>query len=174
MRSLEPVCGSFGKHGTAERAKRLAPLDSLVDQVRHIGSPGIGQERTVPERSRPPFGTALEPTDNLSSLEPFGSSLDELALVIDGAVLKPGAAERGHLVTDDWSKYSGFDHVVVRTDELSAEDVGRALARVRRRVYFSPRFIKNRLGYIRNVRDVAALARKAWRLVSSHAFDRAS
>ncbi len=81
--------------------------------------------------------------------------------------------ERGHLETGEWSKYSGFDHVVVRTDELSAEEVGRALARARRRVYFSPRFIKNRLGYIRNVRDVSALARKAWRLVSSHAFDRA-
>lgn len=79
---------------------------------------------------------------------------------------------KGQLVTRDWSKYSGFDHIVVRTDRMSADDIGRALVRARRRVYFSPRFIRRRLSYVRDLRDVAALGRKAWRLVSSAAYDR--
>jgi radical SAM superfamily enzyme YgiQ (UPF0313 family) len=81
--------------------------------------------------------------------------------------------EKGQLVTRDWSKYSGFDHVVVRTDELSAEEVGQALARARRKVYFSPRFIRKRFSYIKSPRDVTALARKAARLLTRSAFDRA-
>jgi radical SAM superfamily enzyme YgiQ (UPF0313 family) len=81
--------------------------------------------------------------------------------------------EKGHLVTRDWSKYSGFDHVVVRTDELSAEEVGQALARARRKIYFSPRFIRKRFAYIKSPRDVTALARKAARLLTRSAFDRA-
>lgn len=97
-----------------------------------------------------------------------------VAIPFPGTTFYQEAQAKGHLVTDDWSKYSGFDHVVVRTDELDAEEVGKALARARRSVYFSPRFIRRRVGYIRSLRDVSALARKAFRLVSSSAFDRAS
>jgi len=82
------------------------------------------------------------------------------------------AEANGHLVTKEWSQYSGFDHVVARTDEMSADEIGRALVRARRRVYFSPRFIRRRLGYVRDIRDVAALGRKAWRLLHGAAYDR--
>ena len=97
-----------------------------------------------------------------------------VAIPFPGTSLYREAEAKGHLVSRDWSQYSGFDHVVVRTDDLDAEEVGRALARARRSVYFSPRFIKNRLAYIRNPRDITALARKALRLLTPNAFDRVS
>ncbi len=95
-----------------------------------------------------------------------------VAVPFPGTAFFREAEEKGHLMTRDWSKYSGFDHVVVRTDEMSDEDIGRALVRARRKIYFSPRFIRRRLSYIRDPRDVAALVRKAWRLLSSAAYDR--
>jgi radical SAM superfamily enzyme YgiQ (UPF0313 family) len=82
------------------------------------------------------------------------------------------ADEQGMLVSNDWTKYNGFDHVVVRTAAMSADQIGRALARARRRVYFSPKFIKRRMAYIHNARDLGALWRKAFRLLVSSAYNR--
>ena len=82
------------------------------------------------------------------------------------------AEAKGHLVTHEWEQYSGFDHVVMRTDALTADEVGQQLARARRRVYFSLRFIRRRLRYVRDIRDLPALARKALRLLTSAGFDR--
>ncbi len=95
-----------------------------------------------------------------------------VAVPFPGTAFFREAEENGHLVTRDWSKYSGFDHVVVRTEEMTADDIGRALVRARRRIYFSPGFIRRRLSYVRDVRDIAALGKKAWRLLSSAAYDR--
>ena len=96
-----------------------------------------------------------------------------VAVPFPGTSLYRDAEAKGHLVTRDWSKkaVSWIVSLVVRTDELTAEEVA-SLARARRSIYFSPRFIKNRLAYIRNPRDVSALARKALRLMTRSAFDR--
>ena len=48
---------------------------------------------------------------------------------------------------------------------MSTDEVMRALRSARRRVYFSPRFVKRRLSFIRNWRDLAAISRKAMSLV---------
>ncbi len=147
-----------------EEARQMLHMSDEVGIQNHImffiGLPGENRE-------------SVENTIRFIKSVPCHSVQFSVATPFPGTEFYDYVKERGYLETDEWSKYSGFDHVVVRTDELSAEEVGRALASARRRVYFSPRFIKNRLGYIRNVRDVSALARKAWRLVSSHAFDRA-
>lgn len=82
------------------------------------------------------------------------------------------AEAKGHLTSHDWSQYSGFDHVVMRTDALDTVEIGRALANARRRVYFSPRFLGRRLRYVRNARELPALAKKALRLLTSAGFDR--
>jgi radical SAM superfamily enzyme YgiQ (UPF0313 family) len=115
---------------------------------------------------------SVENTIRFIKSVPCHSVQFSVATPFPGTSLYREAEARGHLVTRDWSKYSGFDHVVVRTDDLDADEVGRALARARRSVYFSPRFIKNRLGYVRNPRDITALARKAMRLLTSAAYDR--
>lgn len=72
--------------------------------------------------------------------------------------------ENGFLLTRDWTKYNGFDHVVMRTEAMSADEIAEAITHARRKVYFTPRFILRRLSYIRDVRDVGALARKVFRL----------
>jgi len=117
---------------------------------------------------------SVENTIGFIKSVPCHSVQFSVAIPFPGTSFYREAKEKGHLVTGDWSKYSGFDHVVVRTDELDAEQVGQALARARRSVYFSPRFIRRRVGYIRSMSDVSALARKAFRLLGSSAFDRAS
>jgi anaerobic magnesium-protoporphyrin IX monomethyl ester cyclase len=115
---------------------------------------------------------SVENTIRFIKSVPCHSVQFSVAVPFPGTSLYRDAEAKGHLITKDWSKYNGFDHVVVRTDELSAEGVGQALARARRSVYFSPRFIKNRLSYIRNPRDVSALARKALRLMTRSPIDR--
>jgi radical SAM superfamily enzyme YgiQ (UPF0313 family) len=75
--------------------------------------------------------------------------------------------EHGMLLTRDWSKYSGYDHVVMRTEALSADDIARAITRARRKVYFDPKFVLRRLSYVRDPRDLRALARKVVRLVAA-------
>jgi len=117
---------------------------------------------------------SVENTIRFIKSVPCHSVQFSVAVPFPGTSLYRDAEAKGHLVTRDWSKYSGFDHVVVRTDELDAEQVGRALARARRKIYFSPRFIGKRLSYIRDARDVSALARKALRLMTRSAFDRAT
>jgi radical SAM superfamily enzyme YgiQ (UPF0313 family) len=71
----------------------------------------------------------------------------------------------GHLETRDWRKFNGFEDVVVRTDSMSAAAIKRAVVRARRSVYFSPRFVFQRLRYVRDLRDLGAITRKAWRLL---------
>jgi radical SAM superfamily enzyme YgiQ (UPF0313 family) len=121
-----------------------------------------------------PGETQASVTRTLRYIEsvPHHSVQFSVATPFPGTQMFREAAARGHLVTGEWQHFSGFDHVVMRTDALSAEEVGRQLARARRRVYFSPRFIGRRLRYVRDLRDLPALARKAWRLLTSAGFDR--
>ena len=97
-----------------------------------------------------------------------------MATPFPGTEMYREAEPRGHLISRDWSQYSGFDHVVIfmRTDALSAEQIGRELAHAHRRIDFSPGFVRRRLRYVRDARDLPALARKALRLVTSAGFDR--
>jgi radical SAM superfamily enzyme YgiQ (UPF0313 family) len=100
---------------------------------------------------------------------PVDSVQFSVAIPFPGTELYREAQERGHLLTHDWSQYNGFDHVVVRTDEMSADAIRRAVDRARRSVYISPRFILRRLSYVRDFRDLRALAKKALRLFTQWA-----
>jgi radical SAM superfamily enzyme YgiQ (UPF0313 family) len=73
--------------------------------------------------------------------------------------------EQGLWKDRDWSKFSASDTAVMHTKYMTAEEVQKATNHARRKVYFSPRFIKKRLGYVRDVRDLIAITGKAWRLV---------
>lgn len=96
---------------------------------------------------------------------PVDSVQFSVAIPFPGTPFYREVEEDGMLVTRDWKKYNGFDHVVMRTKSLSADGIGAALTRARRRVYFQPRFIARRLGYVRDLRDLAAVTRKVLRLV---------
>jgi anaerobic magnesium-protoporphyrin IX monomethyl ester cyclase len=159
------VLDRTGKGIDLEEARAMLKMSDSLGIQNHImfviGLPGETHE-------------SVENTIHFIKSVPCHSVQFSVATPFPGTSFYREAQEKGHLVTDDWSKYSGFDHVVVRTDELDAEAVGRALAQARRSIYFSPRFIRKRIGYIRSVRDVSALARKALRLVTSSAFNRAN
>jgi radical SAM superfamily enzyme YgiQ (UPF0313 family) len=161
----QDVLDRTGKNLDLDEVRTMLHLSHTLGIENHImfiiGLPGETHE-------------SVEQTIRFIQSVPCHSVQFSVATPFPGTEFYQYAAEQGHLVTQDWSKYSGFDHVVVRTEAMTAEDVGRALARARRRIYFSPRFIRRRLGYIRNAKDVSALARKAWRLMSTAAFDRTS
>jgi len=97
---------------------------------------------------------------------PADSVQFSVAIPFPGTAFYEYVEEQGFLVTRDWSKYNGFDHVVMRTEKMSADEISRAVDHARRSVYFTPWFIARRLGYIRNASDLGALARKVWRLVT--------
>ena len=109
---------------------------------------------------------SVENTIQFIKSVPADSVQFSVAVPFPGTALHDYVTRNNLLVTEDWSKYNGFDHVVMQTEAMSAGDVARAVTRARRKVYFSPQFIKRRLGYIRNLDDFGAIARKAWRLVA--------
>ena len=97
---------------------------------------------------------------------PVDSVQFSVAIPFPGTEFYEYVEQNGFLVSRDWSKYNGFDHVVVRTEAMSADEISQAVDRARRSVYFDPKFIARRLSYIRSAGDLGALARKAWRLVT--------
>jgi radical SAM superfamily enzyme YgiQ (UPF0313 family) len=117
------------------------------------------------------IGLPGETDETVENTIRFINSVDADSVQFSAAIPFPGTAfyreveQKGLLVTRDWEKYNGFDHVVMRTEALSSERVAMALTRARRRVYFQPRFIARRLSYVRDFRDLGALARKVLRLV---------
>jgi radical SAM superfamily enzyme YgiQ (UPF0313 family) len=96
---------------------------------------------------------------------PVDSVQFSVAIPFPGTDFFDYVEKNGLLVTRDWSKYNGFDHVVMRTEAMTADELGKALVRVRRRVYLAPRFIARRLSYMRDLRDLGALTRKVWRML---------
>jgi len=97
---------------------------------------------------------------------PADSVQFSVAIPFPGTSFFKYVEENGLLITRDWNKYNGFDHVVMRTEAMSADEIAQAITRARRKVYFSPRFILRRLSYIRDARDVGALAHKVFRLLT--------
>jgi radical SAM superfamily enzyme YgiQ (UPF0313 family) len=121
------------------------------------------------------IGLAGETAESVENTIKFIKSVPADSVQFSVAIPFPGTTfydyveRNGFLLTDDWSKYNGFDHVVMRTETMTADDIARAVTRARRKVYFSPRFIKRRLSYVRNLRDLGAITRKVWRLVTPQA-----
>jgi len=97
---------------------------------------------------------------------PVDSVQFSAAIPFPGTALHDEVKAAGHLESQDWDRYNGFDHVVLRTDAMTAADIERALTKVRRRVYFDPRFALRRLKYVKDGRDLRALAKKSLRLVT--------
>jgi radical SAM superfamily enzyme YgiQ (UPF0313 family) len=109
---------------------------------------------------------SVENTIRFIKSVPVDSVQFSVAIPFPGTSFYDDVERQGHLMSRDWRKYNGFDDVVVRTASMTAADIHRAITRARRRVYFSPRFILRRLRYVRELRDLSALGRKAWRLLS--------
>ncbi|TWT89822.1 Ribosomal protein S12 methylthiotransferase RimO [Pseudobythopirellula maris] len=96
---------------------------------------------------------------------PVDSVQFSVAIPFPGTSFYDHVEKQGQLMTKDWDKFNGFEDVVVRTETMTSDDLQRAVTRARRQVYFSPTFIRRRLSYVRNLRDLSALTRKAARLL---------
>ncbi len=161
-----------GDQGVLDTIKKNLDLDEARRNLHLINELGIENHIMFV------IGLPGETEESVSNTIAFIKSVPCHSVQFSVATPFPGtefyrqAEEKGHLASDDWAKYSGFDHVVVRTDAMTADQIGEALVRARRQIYFSPRFIARRLGYIRDVKDVKALGRKALRLLTNGAYDR--
>jgi radical SAM superfamily enzyme YgiQ (UPF0313 family) len=74
---------------------------------------------------------------------------------------------KGRLVTRDYRRFDVVGGCVVRTEEMSAEEILRAERYVARRVYGSPRYLLRRLRYAGSPGEILALARKGATLLRS-------
>jgi anaerobic magnesium-protoporphyrin IX monomethyl ester cyclase len=118
------------------------------------------------------IGLAGETWDSVENTIRYINTLPVASVQFSVAVPFPGTDyfryvdEHDLLVTRDWTLYSGSENAVMRTEEMNAEEVRRAVIHARRRIYFSPRFIKRRLRYVRDQRDLLAMLRKVARLLT--------
>jgi len=96
---------------------------------------------------------------------PVDSVQFSVATPFPGTELHQFVQDRGFLVSTNWKRYNGSDSAVLRTESMTAEEICDAIAMLRRGVYLSPRFMRRRLSYVRNVRDVIALSGKLSRLL---------
>lgn len=112
---------------------------------------------------------SVENTIRFIKSVPADSIQFSVAVPFPGTSFYREVEEAGHLVSHDWRRYSGHDQVVVRTDAMDAEEILRAITHARRKVYFTPRFIWRRLRYMHDARDLSAVLRKVYRLVTQPA-----
>jgi len=116
-------------------------------------------------------GLAGETWESVSNTIRYIKSLPVDSVQVSVAVPFPGTTyfkyveEHNLLETLDWAQYSGSGNAVMRTETMSAAELRSAILKVRRQVYFSPRFIKRRFAYVRDLRDLFAILRKALRLL---------
>ena len=66
LADLEPLVGMLGHHARRKRAKILAVLDLLIEDVAHLRPARIGEQRAVAERARAELHAALKPGDDLA------------------------------------------------------------------------------------------------------------
>ena len=108
---------------------------------------------------------SIEATARYIKTIPVESVQFSVAVPFPGTELHQIVEGKGFLVEQDWERYNGSENAVMRTESMTADEIKDAIVQLRRRVYFSPRFVRRRLRYVRNLNDVAALSRKALRLV---------
>jgi radical SAM superfamily enzyme YgiQ (UPF0313 family) len=95
---------------------------------------------------------------------PVESVQFSIATPFPGTELHQFVQDKGFLVNKDWSRYSGSENAVMRTESMSADEIRDAILHLRRKIYFSPRFVRRRLSYVKNFGDFVALSKKAARL----------
>src|SRR5260370_286438 len=64
MRMFKIVAHVFGKNRRSKRTKRLALLNSVVENIFHVGAARVNNNRTIAQRARSKFHPALKPSDD--------------------------------------------------------------------------------------------------------------
>jgi len=155
-----------GDQGILDRVKKDIRLDEAREFLKLSHSLGIRNHVSFVVGLPGETDETVSATINYIKSIPVDSVQFSAAIPFPGTALYEEVKAAGHLETEDWDQYNGFDHIVLRTDTMSAGDIERALTRARRRVYFDPRFALRRLKYVKNSRDLQALVKKSLRLVT--------
>jgi anaerobic magnesium-protoporphyrin IX monomethyl ester cyclase len=156
-----------GDQSILDTIKKDLDLESAASMLRMAHDIGIQIHISFVVGLQGESHQSLENTLRFIRSVPVDSVQFSVAVPFPGTSYYSYVEERGLFVTKDWTKFNGFDHVVMRTELLTADELMKGITALRRKVYFSPQFIMKRLRYIRNFRDMAALSRKVMRIVFS-------
>lgn len=116
-------------------------------------------------------GLSGESWDSVKRTAKFAKTLapDSVSFTITtpypGTAYYEEAVREGYLVTRDWGQYNCVSTSVVRTQQLTAEEVARAERYLMRKVYYTPSYIVKRFRYAANTKEIATLARKGLKLL---------
>lgn len=154
-----------GDQAVLDRTEKAIRLDQVRETLQMADRLGIKNHVSFVIGLPGETEASVDNTIRFIKSVPVDSVQFSVAIPFPGTGFYRDVERRGHLVTRDWRKFNGFEDVVVRTDAMTPDAIQRAVVRARRSVYFSPRFIRRRLSYVRDFRDLGALARKAVRLV---------
>lgn len=117
------------------------------------------------------IGLAGETQQSIENTIRFIKSVPVDSLQFTVAVPFPGTEYFNYLWkndllrSNDWDKYHAAQTAVMNTEHMTAEEIEKAVVYARKKIYFSPRFILRRFGYIRNFRDAYAIIRKGVELI---------
>lgn len=138
-----------------EQARKTLELTHSLGIENHV-SFMVGLAGETPE--------SIENTIRYIKSIPVDSVQISVATPFPGTELHQFVQNKGFIVNNDWSQYSGSENAVMRTESMSADEIREAIVHLRRKVYFSPRFVRRRLSYVKNVSDLVALSKKVVRL----------
>ncbi len=166
-------CGLFtlrigiesGAQGVLDRIGKSYNIERVHEMLRMSHELGIFNHVSFVVGLRGDSWASIEQTSQFIRSAPVDSVQFSVAIPFPGTRYYDYVTEQGFFVTRDWDRFNGYDHVVMRTEEMSATEVMKALNRLRRRTYFSPRFVAKRLRYVRSWKDLGAIVRKVTRLV---------
>lgn len=117
------------------------------------------------------IGLSGETWESVERTVKFAKSIDPDSIAFTITTPFPGTSyydevvRDGHLETRDWSRFNAAANSVVRTAGMSAAEIERAERYVKRKVYYSPRYLLRRARYARGTGELGALARKGMRFL---------
>ena len=76
LTNIKPLANMLLQDARCKRPEFLAELDSQVDDIPHVGSPRVRNQRTIPKCPGSELHAALEPADHLSIQDQIGCSID--------------------------------------------------------------------------------------------------
>src|SRR5215510_5029579 len=78
MRLIEVIANAFRQYRRREWTEGLTMLDTAVQNVFHLGAPGVSQDAASAKRARSELHSSLKPSDYLAIRYPHGCLPREL------------------------------------------------------------------------------------------------